>query len=255
MQRLLTEIRHILLAFQIMSRIPINIALPCQPDDMIGSMVYFPLVGAVVGALMALAGWLGYALTGSYIAAAALMVLCDVLVTGGIHMDGLGDTCDGFFSGRDCARIMEIMHDSRMGTFGALGVILTLMLKFAFICAALERLGMAALGLTFAAPVLSRMCVVLLEKIGVSARDGMGSAYVKGMSWRRVLEAYALGAVLILLVKPTALLGAPAACVLALGFNSYFNRKIGGLTGDTLGAANELCALAMYALAALRFVA
>ena len=83
----------------------------------------------------------------------------------------------------------------------------------------------------------------------------MGSAYVKSMSWRRVLEAYALGAVLILLVKPTALLGAPAACVLALGFNSYFNRKIGGLTGDTLGAANELCALAMYALAALRFVA
>ena len=71
MQRLLTEIRHMLLAFQIMSRIPINIALPCQPDDMIGSMVYFPLVGAVVGALMALAGWLGYALTGSYIAAAA----------------------------------------------------------------------------------------------------------------------------------------------------------------------------------------
>ena len=53
MQRLLTEIRHMLLAFQIMSRIPINIALPCQPDDMIGSMVYFPLVGAVVGALMA----------------------------------------------------------------------------------------------------------------------------------------------------------------------------------------------------------
>ena len=50
MQRLLTEIRHMLLAFQIMSRIPINIALPCQPDDMIGSMVYFPLVGAVVGA-------------------------------------------------------------------------------------------------------------------------------------------------------------------------------------------------------------
>ena len=116
---------------------------------------------------------------------------------------------------------------------------------------------MAALGLTFAAPVrCSRMCVVLLEKIGVSARDGMGSAYVKGMSWRRVLEAYALGAVCSsLLVKPTALLGAPAACVLALGFNSYFNRKIGGLTGDTLGAANELCALAMYALAALRFVA
>ena len=69
MQRLLTEVRHMLLAFQIMSRIPINIALPCQPDDMIGSMVYFPLVGAVVGALMALAGWLGYALTGSYIAA------------------------------------------------------------------------------------------------------------------------------------------------------------------------------------------
>lgn len=254
MEKLLVQIRRALLAFQIMSRIPINIALPCQPDDMTGSMVYFPLVGAAVGGLMALSGWLAYMLTGSYIAASAVMVLCDVVVTGGIHMDGLGDTCDGFFSGRDRARIIEIMHDSRMGTFGALGVILMLMLKFAFICASLERLGMAALRLTFAAPVLSRMCVVMLEKIGKSARDGMGSAYVKGMSWQCVLAAFGLGALLLLLVKPMALAGIPLVCALAVGFNSYFNKKIGGLTGDTLGAANELCALCMYALAALRFV-
>lgn len=253
--KFVTQLKRMLLAFQIMSRIPINIALPCESADMLGSMVYFPLVGAAVGGLMALAAWLGYALTGSYLVAAVLAVLCDVLVTGGIHMDGLCDTCDGFFSGRERERILEIMHDSRMGTFGGLGMVLTLMLKFAFISAALERLGMAALGLTFAAPVLSRMCVVLLEKIGSSARKGMGSSYVEGMSWQLVGAAFALGTALLLIVKPVAALGAPIAAVLAYAFNAYFAKKIGGLTGDTLGAANELCALLFYALAALKFIA
>ena len=109
MQRLLTEIRHMLLAFQIMSRIPINIALPCQPDDMIGLDGLFSTGGRGGGRADGARGLAGGtpAFTGSYIAAAAaLMVLCDVLVTGGIHMDGLGDTCDGFFSGRDCARVI-----------------------------------------------------------------------------------------------------------------------------------------------------
>ena len=252
---LMVQIRRMLLSFQIMSRIPVNLALPCESEDMLGSMVYFPLVGAAVGGLMALAAWLGHLLTGSYLAAAALAVLVDVLVTGGIHMDGLGDTCDGFFSGRERDRILEIMHDSRMGTFGGLGLMLTLLLKFAFIAAALERLGGSALGLTFAAPVLSRMCVVLLERIGQSARKGMGSAYVVGMNWRHVAAAFGVGAALLLVVRPVTLLGIPVAAALAYLFNAYFNRKLGGLTGDTLGAANELSALVFYALAALRFIA
>ena len=263
MKALMVQLRRMLLSFQIMSRIPVNLALPCESEDMLGSMVYFPLVGAAVGGLMALAAWLGHLLTGSYLAAAALAVLVDVLVTGGIHMDGLGDTCDGFFSGRERDRILEIMHDSRMGTFGGLGLMLTLLLKFAFIAAALERLGGSALerlggsalGLTFAAPVLSRMCVVLLERIGQSARKGMGSAYVVGMNWRHVAAAFGVGAALLLVVRPVTLLGIPVAAALAYLFNAYFNRKIGGLTGDTLGAANELSALVFYALAALRFIA
>ena len=253
-EKLLLQLRRLLLSFQIMSRIPINMALPCGGADMLGSMAYFPAVGAAVGGLMALSAYIGYLLTGSYLAAAALGVLCDVLVTGGIHMDGLCDTCDGFFSGRERERVLEIMHDSRMGTFGGLGMALTLLLKFAFIAAALERLGCAALALTFSAPVLSRMGVVLLEKIGVSARDGMGRAYVQGMSWKLVAAAFALGAIIMLLVKPVALIGIPVVVGLELLINRYFNKKIGGLTGDTLGAANELAALVCYALAALRFV-
>ena len=253
--RVLVQLRRMLLAFQIMSRIPINVALPCGSADMLGSMAYFPIVGAAVGGLMALSAYLGYLLTGSYLVAAALAVLCDVLVTGGIHVDGLCDTCDGFFSGRERERILEIMHDSRMGTFGGLGMTLLVLLKFTFIAAALERLGCAALALTFAAPVLSRMGVVLLEKIGSSARSGMGSAYVVGMSWQLVAAAYGLGMVLLLIVKPLTLLGVPLAAGLAYLLNRYFNRKIGGLTGDTLGAANEFIALLCYALAALKFVA
>lgn len=82
--RLLAQLRRMLLAFQIMSRIPINIALPCGSADMLGSMAYFPVVGAAVGGLMALSAYLGQLLTGSYLVAAALAVLCDVLVTGEI---------------------------------------------------------------------------------------------------------------------------------------------------------------------------
>ena len=87
-----------LLAFQIMSRIPINIALPCQPDEHDRLYGLFSTGGRGGGRADGARGRPGYALTGSYIAAAALMVLCDVLVTGGIHLDGLGDTCDGFLA-------------------------------------------------------------------------------------------------------------------------------------------------------------
>lgn len=254
MKAVITQFKRMLLSFQMMSRIPINVQLPCESEDMLGSMSYFPLVGAAVGGLMALCAWLGYELTGSYAAAAALAVVCEVISTGGIHMDGLGDTCDGFFSGRERERILEIMHDSRMGTFGGLGLMLTILLKFAFILSMLERLGLNGLGLMFAAPVLSRMGVVLLEKIGVSARKGMGSAYVEGMNWGHVAAAYAMGTVLLLIVRPVSALGVPVSAGMALIFNAYFNRKIGGLTGDTLGAANEVSALLFYALGALKFV-
>ena len=75
---LMVQLRRMLLSFQIMSRIPVNLSLPFESEDMLGSMVYFPLVGAAVGALMALAAWLGHLITGSYLAAAALAMLARV---------------------------------------------------------------------------------------------------------------------------------------------------------------------------------
>lgn len=242
-EKLAIWLKRMLLAFQMMSRIPINMALPCEREDMLGSMIFFPAVGGVIGGLMALAALVGEAALRSHAAAAFLAVLCEIMTTGGIHLDGLGDTCDGIFSGRERARVLEIMHDSRTGTFGALGLIAVILGKFAFCCAILEHMGVGALGYIAVTPVLSRMGIVLLEKIGRSARSGMGSAYVDGMSWRHVGAAWVLGAIIALAVRPFALIGAPLAGVICVLANRYFEHRLGGLTGDTLGAVNELSAL------------
>ena len=238
--------RRMLLAFQLMTRIPVNMTLPCEPADMAGSMVFFPLVGGVVGLAMALGIMCARWAIGTHLAAAFIAVLIETLITGGIHLDGLGDVCDGFFSGRGRERILEIMHDSRTGTFGALGLILTLLGETAFIAAILQHRGDHGMWYVASVPVLSRMCVVCLEFIGKSARDGMGSAYVKGLTPRLLGSAALICIALVLMFRPVTLIGLPIAALIAYGLNMYFTRKIGGLTGDTLGAANCLCALILY---------
>jgi adenosylcobinamide-GDP ribazoletransferase len=230
---------NFLLMLQFFTRIPVNRNLPCGKENFRRGTVYFPLIGFIVGGLQ----WIVYfvlvqRLPGSV--TAVLTVLTGVLVTGALHMDGLGDTCDGFFAFKGRERIMEIMKDSRIGTYACIAIVSDLLLKVTAI-AALQNLRYSTV--IIAAPVIGRTVFVLLFHIGKNAKaNGTGNLFIGNAGIKEVIFAALLGAGMVSLLLPalTAALLMVTAIVFAILFNSFCEAKIGGLTGDTLGACNEI---------------
>jgi len=209
-------------------------------------MFWFPWVGLILG----LGFWgalLGLQNIFPPAAAAALLLALTVLATRGLHLDGLADTVDGLGGGKTPQERLVIMKDSRLGAFGAVSLFLALLLKFAFFLAWAER-GAAPGFILF--PVLSRWGMVLLAYLSPYARPegGLGQAMTAGVSGRVLLGATLSTLVLALLttrVLGLFLLAAAAAAVWLLSL--YFQKKLGGVTGDVLGAANEVLEILMLA--------
>lgn len=209
-------------------------------DDYVRGIVTFPLVGVLLGALsggvlMLLAPWCGTPL------AALFGVLALALLTGGFHLDGLADTCDGVFSARRRERMLEIMRDSRLGTHGGLALVFVLVAKILTLSELQLRDTpmIAALAVACAA---GRGCAVLLMYGHRYAREeGLGNLFIGKVTAKATLVT-----LLITLLLATGLLGMhglialviTAAMVFVLGV--LLKRTLGGQTGDTLGAAIEL---------------
>lgn len=247
-------IRRLLYDFQFLTRLPINVTLPLTPEDPAKGMALFPVVAAVVGITSSALGGLIYYLTGSALAAALFSVLGSVCVTGGLHLDGLSDVCDGIYSGRSRERMLEIMHDSRMGSFGGAALFFDLSVRTVLMMCAYQKglwLGLAA---AYAAPLAGRMGILMISLVGKSAREGMGKCYVTGMTPGMLFFALALSAALALPGGFPALSALGLSLLVALIQNVYLTRKLGGITGDCLGATNELCEMAALCLFALRLV-
>ena len=241
------QVRLLLVALQFLTRLPVPQVRGFTPDMISRSTRYYPVVGALVGGVCALV------LTGSAqvwdgVLPAMLAIAVGVLVTGAFHEDGLADTFDGLGGGTEPARRLEIMKDSRIGTFGALGLGLVLALKVA----ALAQLAppLAALGL-LCAHAGGRTAAVL----AMAALAPVGQSAKWSPDRLRPIEpvlAVVLGA------APLVLLGAQAAPALALGLALAVlpalaaRRLIGGYTGDVLGAVEQMFELGvLLALAAL----
>ncbi len=207
------------------------------PPLLVGS-AYFPLVGLLLGFLLWLLVLVFTPLV-PQLALAGLLVVALVLLTGGLHLDGLMDTCDGLFGGATRERKLEIMRDSRVGSFGVLGGACILILKFAFFAS----LRVRSIPLTLLVTLPSaRWAMVLALRIFPSARPtGLGAAFRQTVTTERLVLAsiVALTIVLIagqwigLIVWVTA-----SATTLVLGF--WITRSIGGLTGDSYGAIEEV---------------
>jgi len=246
--------KDFLLMLQFMTRLPVNLSLPCESENFKRGAAMLPLVGLIIGLLQ----WIVFFLLIKILplkTVAALVVLCGVLVTGALHIDGLGDTCDGFyaFKGRD--KIIEIMKDSRIGTYACLAIIFDVLLKFSCIAS----LPSADNGMIIiSVPIISRAAQVFLFSIGKTAKStGSGNLFIGNVGESEALTALIAGGLIsvpILGMKTTIILFL-TALVVTLSFNYYCNKKIGGLTGDTLGANNELVELTvliMY-LAVIQF--
>jgi adenosylcobinamide-GDP ribazoletransferase len=208
---------------------------------------WFPVVGLCLGGALALGGWL---LDGLWppLVGAALLVGAWKAATGGIHLDGLADSLDGL-AGRDPARRVAIMRDSRIGVFGAAGSALLLLLSVAALAGLSMRLRAHVLLL---APVIGRVTPLLAGAWLAPATpgQGLGAAFAAGLSrWAGpalALAACALGAALL---GPWGAALAPAAWAVALLAAWLLARRLGGVTGDVLGTCVELAELATLLVA------
>ena len=238
-----------LAAMQFLTCVPV----PSRPYD-IGSLprsvVFFPLVGAVVGSGAALLHWL----LAPHVArpvAALFVLLYLVLVTGGLHEDGLADAADGFGGGRSRDQILAIMRDSRIGSYGGLALGCSVLLRLVH----LASMPLAQVPhFLIAGSVLSRWTILPLSYFLPSARDpdpsgkeGQGARIAGriplGTLLAGTLFSFAAGLLLLKGQAPAATLS-----VLALAWltGMYYKRRIGGVTGDCLGASVQLAELAVY---------
>lgn len=221
-----------------------------SPGDLARSLFWFPWVGGLLGFIYWGAGvlFIRYFLPS---AAAALLLVLTVLLTRGLHLDGLADTADGLGGGRTPEERLAIMKDSRLGAFGAVSLFLVLLLKFAFLQSALSLALLRSLVLF---PLISRWGLVLLAGLAPYARPGggLGQAMTEGATLPLIAGATASTLILSFLAG-----GFPGLIILALaglvvwGLSWYFRRKLLGITGDVYGAANEV--LETFVLGSLVF--
>jgi adenosylcobinamide-GDP ribazoletransferase len=239
------EIKILLSSVQYFTRIPMPQWVGHGGAQLTGTTRYLPAVGIAVGALAAAVFWLG-SLVFPVVVAAILSTIATVALTGALHEDGLADTMDGLGGGTTRERALEIMKDPRIGAFGALGLMLMLGLKIA----ALSTLPAAWIVMTLiAGHALSRWCAVLmLRRLPYARTDGStrARAVIEQVTPADILIASVFGLAPLAACDSRAWVGAAAAVVTAglLGF--WFRRRLGGYTGDTLGAAQQITEVAFY---------
>lgn len=227
-------IKGLILSLQFFTRIPININVDFNEKNIRYSVFFLPLVGALIGAI----GGLVYYVLSPYNnqLASFLTLLITIILTGGLHLDGLSDTFDGFLSNRDKERTLEIMKDSRIGAFGVLSLILLILFKYILI-GSIENLPLA-ITLSFAN---SRMVLSRIISYKKNARPGgLGELFHKSNP-KSLMITSGIIYVVILAVLDIRYLIPFLTTFLAGEYMSYVSyKKIDGLTGDVYGAIIEL---------------
>jgi adenosylcobinamide-GDP ribazoletransferase len=220
--------------------------------NLANSMAFFPLVGMLMGALLVLLRRLFYYLPVSSLVGDTLVLIFWIWISGGLHLDGFADSVDGFLGGHNKEEILKIMKDSSTGAKGVVALVSLLLLKFVLLVEMSLFLKDAAL---FFTPVIGRWSMVLAAFLGKPARlkDSMGKLFMDYVSWREFIFA-SLTMVVIgiplfrLYLIPLVIINV----VIVLLILKYSQKRIGGISGDILGAINEIaevfCLLVIYLL-------
>ena len=244
------QCRLFFIALQFFTRLPIPRWVGFEPAWLQHASRYFPLVGVVVaaisGAVYLLASWLLPSAV-----AVLLAVAAGIYLTGAFHEDGFADMCDGFGGGLTRERVLEIMKDSRIGAYGAIGIICLLAIK----CAALASTPPAAVVATlFIAHPLSRLAAVSLIWLMEYARDeGKAKPMAQEMSTAEFIIAASCGLLpaivcgaLGIFYWATPVFAIVVAAAAAFWLGHKCQRRLQGYTGDCLGAVQQLAEVAIY---------
>jgi adenosylcobinamide-GDP ribazoletransferase len=244
------QFKYVLTALTYFTRIPGIRNAPYDDAAQRQALKYFPLVGWLVGAFGALALYLGQQILPPSIAVIGALIVM-LLLTGAMHEDGLADSVDGFGGGYDPENVLRIMKDSNLGVFGALALILMLALKiFLLLELVAHNVGQAMLAIMFT-QACSRFVVLLipasLDYVQLSPESKSRPMVGKRLPISSVAFSALLIALPLLLVMDSAYwLGLLLAAIGSVGLACYFKARIGGFTGDCLGATQQIAELLIY---------
>ena len=217
--------------------------LPVRSDGQVSgrAFAFYPLVGAAMGIVLVGARIL-FRFGLPELAAAALVVVLWVVLTGALHLDGFADSCDALFSATTRERRLEILHDVHLGSFGAVGLILLLLTKFASVA------SLSALAPLFLAPVLGRWAMVYAAAYPPARAEGMAVMFRAGLTRRVILAATIFAAGCALVCGVFGLAAIAAAFLVATALARFALGRVGGLTGDIYGMICESVELSVLIL-------
>jgi len=233
-----------LIALQFLTRLPVTPVKPEAAGNLARAAPWLPVVGAVVGGLVAVAATLG-AGAGPWIGA-LLGLVAWVMGTGALHLDGLGDVADGLGASHgDPKRFVEVARDPHLGSFGAVAIMLQLIAKLVLLAALLEASSRQDLVLALVlVAAWARWGTLAIGRAVPPLAEGMASRLAAGIDVRVVAAEGATLAVVSLVFAPVLLAALPIAAALAL----YWRARLGAITGDCHGAGIELTETALLFL-------
>lgn len=239
--------RLIRLAFAALTILPVGgREAEASSEEIAASRIAFPVVGLILGLIYQYVYLLSFRFAHSSFTAACFTVLAGVIATGGLHLDGAADSADGLFLAGDRDRRLAAMRDPHIGSYGVIALIMILLIKTALLAAIRSTDVARALIL---GGLISRTLIVFAAGFGRYARrDGTGKLLIDASNDRDA--GFAVTLVLIaasLIGRGEGLIAAVSALAIAYGIVRFARKKIGGITGDILGAVVELTETAVYA--------
>ena len=239
-----------LLLLQFMTRIPTP-KMEYEPKKLGRAMKWFPVIGMLIGVILYYSFIILNQFFDSPEVIAILIILLEIVLTGGLHLDGLADTFDGIFSFRSKKRMLEIMKDSRIGSNGALSLIIYFALKGTLLK---EVISVdAAPYFLLVMPVIARFNSVLNCGVAKYARsNGMGKHIVEETNMISVMISFIItGAFSYYFIGLIGIYALLVVSILGIYFAKLMERKIGGITGDTLGAVVEMSTIIVLLVGAI----
>lgn len=229
------------------TRLPAIIKIDYDEENLKKSLSLFSLVGAVIGFLLTIV-YIMFSNTHLLFTKGLFLTISYIAITGAIHLDGLADSCDGFFSGREKQKIFDIMSDPHIGAFGTIGLIIVIAAQLIFFT-------YSSIQSIFMMPIVGKACTIIscYNKDYAKAQKGMGTIFVESIDRKVVIVN------LLILLFFSVLTGnlviilssAFATLMIALFISYWIENKIGGMTGDTCGFITEAAQIVFLSLVLL----
>jgi adenosylcobinamide-GDP ribazoletransferase len=238
--------KFLFLAFSFLTVLPVRIKEPPGRGDAGRAAAWFPLIGMLIGGITFLTWW-GFRQFFPVFSAAVVATIVWIVLTGGLHLDGLADCCDGLLHPSNPERRLEIMKDPRLGSFGGIGLVLAILAKFVF----LADLSPARIAWIVLAPVVGRWILLLVARLPLARPGGMGADFAAGLSWKVYFAAVVPVLFMVIVSGWPGLISTLLAHLVVWGVGRLALTKLGGVTGDVMGLSVELAELSILLVGCL----